>query len=168
MDWNDKPSLDELPEAKQKLVLPAGTECDFVVVGFAKKTSKAGNPMAELNLDLRAGDDEGWCYEYLVLNQENCAWKIRGFFEAIGLNEVDWNMVDGATGRCVVEIEPAVEGRKEKNRVARYIKADAAHTVKREPKMRSNTLDDVGPAKASAKAAKATPETEASDDNLPF
>ena len=166
MDWNDKPSLNELPEEKRKIVFSAGTECDFIVVGFTKKTSKAGNPMAELNLDLRNGDNEGWCYEYLVLNQENCAWKIRGFFEAIGLREVDWDMVDGASGRCVVDIEAASEEHREKNRVARYIKADAAHTVRREPKMRSNTLDDVAPAKA--KAANGIPGEEASDDNLPF
>jgi hypothetical protein len=162
MDWNDKPSLDELPEAKQKLVLPAGTECDFVVVGFAKKTSKAGNPMAELNIDLRAGDDEGWCYEYLTLN-DKCMWRVRAFFEAIGLREVDWDMVDGAKFRCVVGVEPASENYREKNRIEKYIKADAAHTVKREPKMRSNTLDDVAPASAKAKAGE-----EASDDNLPF
>jgi hypothetical protein len=163
MNWDEKTPLNQLPEQKQKIVFPKGTECEFVVVGFTKKNSKAGNPMAELNLDLRAGDDEGWCYEYLVLNQENCAWKIRGFFEAIGLREVDWDMVDGASGRCVVDIEAASEEHREKNRVARYIKADAAHTVKREPKMRSNTLDDVAPASAKAKAGE-----EASDDNLPF
>ena len=160
MNWDEKTPLDQLPEQKQKIVFPKGTECVFVVVGFKKAKSKAGNPMAELNLDLSNGDNEGWCYEYLVLNQENCAWKIRGFFEAIGLREVDWDMVDGATGRCVVDVEAASEGHREKNRVARYIKATAGATVeKREPKAKTNTLNDVAPAET---------DTEVDDDDFPF
>jgi len=142
-------SSDRLPD----WILPDGTEAEFDVLEWAKTTSKAGNKMAELTLGITAGTKTAKIYDRLVL-KDTCQWKIIQFFKSIGELSIDWSLVDGAAGRCILGIDKhqGNDGEtKHKNVVKRYLEAESKRAVK------------------SKRAEKPEPQQEdTGDDNLPF
>lgn len=121
----------DLPaEVESERNLPPEGEYGFTVIEFEKTFSKAGKPMAKLNLQL---DEEGqhWkVWDYLVLT-ESMAWKLVSFFECLGLKKkgealakMPWDKVLGASGRMTIKHE--TYNGNESCKVERYIVAEAA------------------------------------------
>lgn len=139
-NWNDPiPAGDG--ENGDFFIFDDGDEVNFEVMGFEKAISTNNNPMAKLVLKL--SDNEGntaKAFESLVLC-EKMAWKLYQFFVAIGQAEPGckvinprWNEVEGAKGRCKVEVDTYEKNGKSKriNRVAKWLEPNASPAVKAE------------------------------------
>ena len=107
MDWDSGIAADTGSDD----FLPAIGEYDFEIVEFERTYSKAGKPMAKLNLKLDCDGQFYRVYDYLVL-QQNMAWKLAAFFECIGLKKkgeelarMPWDKVLNAHGRVKIRHE---------------------------------------------------------------
>lgn len=86
-------------------------EYSFEVIKSSRKTSKSGNPMAELQL--RVWDDKGvehYVYDYLVFSNINLnIRKVKHFCESVGLIE-EYKKgsipeeLDGKSGKVIIDI----------------------------------------------------------------
>ena len=110
MDWDSPIPVDE--GRGDFVTLPDGTECDFEVKKFERDRSRAGAPMAKLELICAADDGRrAYVHENLTLSPA-AIFRVRRFGVAIGqltpneLGKIDWdNAVIGATGRCRLGVE---------------------------------------------------------------
>jgi hypothetical protein len=109
MDWDSEIPLDE--GRGEFVTLPDGTECGFVVKKFDRDRSRAGDPMAKL--DLICTDGEGrraYVHELLTLSPA-AIFRVRKFGVAIGHlqpnqpGRIDWDAVVGASGNCRLTVE---------------------------------------------------------------
>lgn len=110
---------------------------DFEVIKSERKTSKSGNPMAEINLKI--WDKEGrvhFIYDYLVFTKQKLPMrKISHFCKAVGLEKEysegkvpeSLNGLSGKVELGMQEAKPKPEGGMypAKNSVIDYVKADA-------------------------------------------
>ena len=110
MDWDSEIPSDQ--GRAEFVTLPTGTECGFVIAKFSRDRSKAGDPMAKIELICTAEDGRrAYVHENLTLSP-NAIFRVRKFGVAIGhlrANEpgrIDWDNVIGATGRCRMGVEP--------------------------------------------------------------
>lgn len=109
-DWDSEIPLDE--ERGEFVTLPAGTEAAFEVKKFDRDRSRAGDPMAKLELICTADDgSRAYVHENLTLSP-NAIFRVRKFGVAIGHlrpnvpGRIDWDEgVLGATGRCRLTVE---------------------------------------------------------------
>lgn len=109
MDWDSDIPTDE--GQGEFVTLPDGTECQFEVKKFVRDRSRAGAPMAKLELICTADDGRrAYVHENLTLSPA-AIFRVRKFGVAIGHlspNEpgrIDWDAVIGATGRCRLSVE---------------------------------------------------------------
>lgn len=109
MDWDSPIPVDE--GRGDFVTLPAGTECDFEVKKFERDRSRAGDPMAKLELICTADDGRrAYVHENLTLSPA-AIFRVRKFGVAIGHlvpnepGKIDWDNVPGATGRCRLVVE---------------------------------------------------------------
>lgn len=109
MDWDSEIPMDE--GRGEFVTLPAGTECAFSVAKFARDRSRAGDPMAKLELICTADDGQrAYVHENLTLSP-NAIFRVRKFGVAIGhlprneSGKIDWDNLVGATGRCRLAVE---------------------------------------------------------------
>ena len=109
MDWDSEIPLDE--GRADFVTLPAGTECRFEILKFAKDRSQAGDPMAKLELICTADDGRrSYVHENITLSPR-AIFRARKFGVAIGHlvpNEpgrIQWDGVCGTSGRCRVSVE---------------------------------------------------------------
>jgi len=110
MDWDSEIPLDQ--GRGDFVTLPVGTECEFEVKKFDRDRSRAGDPMAKLELICTADDGQrAYVHENLTLSAA-ALFRVRKFGVAIGHlmpnepGKIDWDTVIGATGRCVLGVEP--------------------------------------------------------------
>ena len=110
LDW-DTPIENE---GTPFIVLPADTECTYVVLSMEKGHSERSQcPQAILELEVTAIDGSGKTRikDYLTLNRKS-EWKLCEFFVSNGQRKhgerisPNWAKVPGCTGRCTVTVEP--------------------------------------------------------------
>jgi hypothetical protein len=156
------PLKDDEKVVKKYEPLPAG-DYDFVILDAAETTSKAGNDMLKVKLDIK---DEH-IYDYL-LTTGSTAWKLKAFCRAMNLldkyqsGSLNAGDLIGRKGRVELGIEDAKEGYDARNRVKKYIPHDGGPHV--EPAM---SEEDEAEAVAKVKAVFAEKDGEQADD-LPF
>lgn len=108
LSWDDEIEND----GKNMQLLPSG-EYSFRVINHNKKryqpkpgAKMAACPMVEVILEVEGKEIKENLY--LLASQE---WKLAAFFRAIGQKKhgeklrMDWNRVNGSTGRCKIKIE---------------------------------------------------------------
>lgn len=101
---------------------------EAVVKGAKERTSQKGNAMLELLVEVYGPDGKRRSvYDYLV-NTDDMAWKTRHFCEAAGQDyergEIDPASVIDSSVRVVLDIEPAKNGYKAKNKINDYLPLD--------------------------------------------
>ncbi len=107
-------------------VFPKG-EYDFDVVKAQDATSKAGNSMIKLEIDIYAQNGKkSRVFDYLL---ESIAYKLKHFCDAVGLVKeyesdcITADMCSGRSGRCKIEIQADKTGEySDKNVVRDYCK----------------------------------------------
>jgi hypothetical protein len=150
MSYNFTPMTEE--ELNKSFLLSDGIY-DFIVKKSERKTSEAGNPMAELLLGLY--DSEGnirYVKDYLVFSTVNlCVRKIKHFCESVGITEdyekgsVREELVD-LSGKLKLGIQgekpnPNGGNYPAKNIVIDYVKADKV--VEKPTEKKDDFNDDI-------------------------
>lgn len=109
LDWDATIPLDE--GRGEFVTLPAGTECEFEIKRFERDRSKAGDPMARLELICTAADGQrAYVHENLTLSPK-ALFRVRKF--GIAIEHLDpnkpgrifWDDVLGIKGRCRLGVE---------------------------------------------------------------
>lgn len=138
------PKSKEETQRKEFPLLPKG-EYDFEVISSKEKTSKAGNPMFEINLKVFGPDGQHQrLFDYLLLDDSG-QWKLRHFCEATGMldryesGDLDEGELEGQVGRVKIKIQPAKDGYPEKNAVEDYIPTDEAAANKTTKQAKENS-----------------------------
>ena len=108
-------------------LLPDG-DYMFTVKEAVLKTTKNGDEMIVVTLEIAYGDDEHWIWENLVFTKK-AAWKILQFMKSLGHNYLDGEKVDveatdlvGQEGKAAV-ITEEYEGKK-RNKIANFLEPD--------------------------------------------
>lgn len=109
LDWDSEIPVDE--GRGDFVTLPDGTECEFEIKKFERDRSRAGDPMAKLELICTADDKRrAYVHENLTLSPA-AVFRVRKFGVAIGHltpNEpgrIEWDEIIGLTGRCRLTVE---------------------------------------------------------------
>lgn len=132
----------------------------FEVVDAAEGQSKAGNDMIEMKVIVFDGERKKTIFDYLV-STDSTAYKIRHFADSIGklaeyeAGNLDADELTGASGFCMVDIQPEKNGYPAKNVIRDYCKRG---TVDGAPKV----------AVKPAAAKSATKVHDDMDDSIPF
>lgn len=104
--------------------LPNG-EYDCQIEHVEDKTSKAGNKMLELQVNLFSGERIVRCYDYIV--NPSGLWKLKSICRCCGWDfdsgEVDEQLLVGKQFRVKVKLIPVTEQYPEKNQIMRYVSA---------------------------------------------
>ena len=125
------------PEAKRpNYVLPKG-EYPAKIMEAEEKTSKAGNPMLQINLEIFDGERSKFVRDYIVLGGEHSQdWKMGHLAKACGMAAdgeiVAMNLVERYV-RVKVKVKPAKDQYPEDNAVDDYLVAQAADVSGGEP-----------------------------------
>lgn len=112
-DWDDK--IEDDGNSQDWVLLPAG-EYEFTVEELEKSWFDGSDNLPPCNmavLTLKVKHPDGttnrvWDRLFLVKKME---WKLSSFFRSIGVKQhgssvtMDWNAVEGATGRCKIVID---------------------------------------------------------------
>lgn len=121
-----------LPKKDEELnsydVFPKG-EYDFTIITASNETSKAGNSMIKLELDIYASSGKkSRVFDYLL---ETIAYKLKHFCQAVGLHEeydagdIVADMCFNRSGRCIIGIQSDKTGEySDKNIVRDYCKTE--------------------------------------------
>lgn len=116
--------------AESNLISPG--DYPFEVTKATDKTSKNGNDMVELQINVTDNEDRTrGVFDYLV-SIESMAYKIRHFAEAVGMlgnyeqGEMKADDMVGCAGKCRIAIQPAKDGYAAKNVVKDYLKRESA------------------------------------------
>lgn len=135
-------------DIQESSLLPEG-EYDFTITGAEEKTSKAGNDMIALSLNVF--DEEGRTHKVRdwLLAGDKGARKLRGFCEAVNLlaeydgGEVTAEMMPEQSGRVKIKINPAGDY-PASNGVVYYIrpKSDGPKKFGAPPRKLAPALDD--------------------------
>jgi hypothetical protein len=156
------PLDDDEKVAKKYEPLPSG-DYDFVILDAEETTSKAGNDMLKVKLEVKGEH----IYDYL-LSKGSTAWKLKAFCRAMNLldkyetGNLNAGDLIGRKGRVELAIEPATGAYDAKNKVKKYIPYNGGPHV--EPAMSDA---DEAQAVSKVKAAFAEKDEEQPDD-LPF
>lgn len=105
-----------------------GGDYPFEVVNAEEQTSKAGNDMVKLRLNVINAEDRGHTiFDYLV-GTEGAAYKLRHFAESVGLlaeyerGEMTADQMVGRSGTCQVGIQKDKSGQyPDKNVIRDYV-----------------------------------------------
>lgn len=123
---NFTPKKDE--ELNSFDVFPKG-EYDFEVVKAVDETSKAGNTMIKLEIDIFAPNGKkSRVFDYLL---ESLAYKLKHFCQAVGLHDeyeegnINADMCFNRSGKCIISIKHDKTGNyPDKNEVRDYCKIE--------------------------------------------
>ena len=107
-------------------LFPAGIY-DYEVLAATDKTSKSGNSMIELNVEIfdKAGHGKR-IFDYLV-DSEATHYKVRHFAASAGIlakyeaGNISADDVTGCTGQCKVRVQGEKDGYPPKNAISDYI-----------------------------------------------
>lgn len=113
LDFSSVPSREALPEGVYELQVASAEET----------TSSTGNPMLKIELDVLDDDQNHKIWDNFVLI-DKCLWKIKEFFEALGMDtskvcEIDSAELVGLTVKAKV-IQDEYEGNPQ-NRIKKYL-----------------------------------------------
>lgn len=141
--------------------LIADGEYVYSVIGAVDQTSKSGNAMTKLSVQIfdNEGEPATRIWDYLV-DTDATAYKVRHFADSAGLlgeyeaGDLPAELMIGATGRCKVGTQPAQNGYPAKNVIKDYVKRVVTDKAPTTPK-------------AGKKGAK-TADTSDMDDAIPF
>lgn len=113
---------------RPNFIIPKG-EYPARIVSAEEKTSKAGNPMLVLELDVYDGDKTKKITDYIVLGGEYSAdWKISHLLQSAGIADdgnLDPALLCERNIRVKVKIRPAKGEYDEQNVVDDYVKPEA-------------------------------------------
>jgi hypothetical protein len=111
--------------------LVAAGDYDFEVADAKEETSKGGNDMVKLKLNIEGEEGRRHVvFDYLV-GTEASMFKVRGFAETTGMlpqydrGDMDPSEMIGRTGRATIAIDDKNKAYAPKNVVRAYLKADA-------------------------------------------
>lgn len=103
---------------------------EFIVKDAIQKTSKAGNEMIELKLEVSDNKDHtALIYDYIV-SKDNCMWKLKNFCEQVGLIEnynigfIEPSDCLNKTGTCITRYRKATTEFSERLIIKEYCKKD--------------------------------------------
>ena len=119
-------------EDLQKESLLTDGEYDFKVLEAEQKTSKSGNPMLAVKLDIMTENGSSHIYDYIVPSSNFGERKLKAFARAIGLETEYTNgtltgeLAVGKFGKVAIGMQEASGGYDAKNIVAGlgYIESD--------------------------------------------
>lgn len=158
LNWDDDIDIN----ADVFRVLEEG-EYDFVVKSHEKSRyqPQAGAKLPPCNMVTLHLDVDNTTIEHRLFLHSRCEGMLCAFFKAIGARtsgerlKMEWNRVNGATGRCVIGIRKWIgkDGtERESNEVKRFIEPTAGETIQAAPEATTASPAPTGPTTWSAAA----------------
>lgn len=146
IDFN--PMTDEEARKAESNVFDEGTY-PFLVIDCEHRTSKKGNSMLAVNLEVKTDDGRKRVRDWVMLDGQ-MAWQLKKFMEAIGMAEqyesgtLDESECVGRTGTAEFYIEED-EQYGDKNRVGKYLPGGGKAKVQPQPERNADAIpeDDI-------------------------